>query len=91
MPPPVIGVFLGKACIVEASPPVFATLGTACPLMPMEAGQMYINFGFWDALEGAETKGGNEVAAVNRLLEKACMAHPWVKRATSVKRQRRMQ
>jgi len=46
--------------------------GTASPLMPMNAGKLYINFGFWDALEGPETKGGNEAGTVNRALEQLC-------------------
>lgn len=43
--------------------------GTASPLLPMEAGAMYINFGFWDSLEGPETKGGMAAGRINRALE----------------------
>lgn len=43
--------------------------GTACPLMPQKAGHLYMNFGFWDALEGKETKGGNSTGRINRALE----------------------
>lgn len=43
--------------------------------MPMNPGKLYINFGFWDALEGAETAGGNETAHINRELEKRCLKH----------------
>jgi len=46
--------------------------GTASPLMPMKPGHLYINFGFWDALQGAETTGGMSVGNVNRALEKLC-------------------
>jgi len=43
--------------------------GTGSPLMPMREGELYINFGFWDALEGAETKGGMAAGRINRELE----------------------
>jgi len=43
--------------------------GTGFPLMPMAKDALYINFGFWDALEGAETKGGIAAGRVNRALE----------------------
>lgn len=46
--------------------------GTASPLYPMRAGQLYINFGFWDALEGPETEGGNGAGHINRALETLC-------------------
>lgn len=39
------------------------------PLLPMKAGQLYINFGFWDALEGPETKGGMSEGRINKALE----------------------
>lgn len=48
--------------------------GTASPLMPMQAGQMYVNFGFWDALEGPETQGGMQAGRINRALEQLCGA-----------------
>mmetsp|Transcript_21580 Transcript_21580/g.59884 ORF Transcript_21580/g.59884 Transcript_21580/m.59884 type:complete len:91 (+) Transcript_21580:1-273(+) len=35
----------------------------------MEAGQLYINFGFWDSLTGPETKGGMQAGTINRALE----------------------
>lgn len=48
-------------------------MGTKAPLMPMKADALYINFGFWDALEHKiETKGGNDTGLVNRKLEDAC-------------------
>jgi FAD/FMN-containing dehydrogenase len=57
-------------------------IGTAAPLMPMEAGALYMNFGFWDACEGSwfrgtldETRGGNETALINKQLEKMCKVH----------------
>mmetsp|Transcript_142288 Transcript_142288/g.258505 ORF Transcript_142288/g.258505 Transcript_142288/m.258505 type:complete len:86 (+) Transcript_142288:1-258(+) len=34
---------------------------------------MYINFGFWDALEGAETKGGMSTGKINSALEALCL------------------
>jgi len=43
--------------------------GTSSPLMPMHAGELYINFGFWDALQGPETKGGMTTGTVNKALE----------------------
>lgn len=46
--------------------------GTKAPLMPQEPGKIYINFGFWDALEGKETKGGMEAGTINRALEQLC-------------------
>jgi len=46
--------------------------GTESPLMPMRGGQLYINFGFWDALEGPETKGGMKAGTINRALEQLC-------------------
>eukprot|EP00929_Paragymnodinium_shiwhaense_P103478 TRINITY_DN6700_c0_g1_i3.p1 TRINITY_DN6700_c0_g1~~TRINITY_DN6700_c0_g1_i3.p1 ORF type:complete len:290 (-),score=68.89 TRINITY_DN6700_c0_g1_i3:229-1098(-) len=46
--------------------------GTASPLMPQEPGKMYMNFGFWDALEGPETKGGMSKGTINRALEQLC-------------------
>eukprot|EP00928_Gymnodinium_smaydae_P078764 TRINITY_DN62847_c0_g1_i1.p1 TRINITY_DN62847_c0_g1~~TRINITY_DN62847_c0_g1_i1.p1 ORF type:complete len:534 (-),score=102.59 TRINITY_DN62847_c0_g1_i1:287-1888(-) len=46
--------------------------GTDFPLMPQEPGKLYINFGFWDALEGPETKGGMSTGRVNRALEQLC-------------------
>jgi len=46
--------------------------GTASPLMPMKADHLYMNFGFWDALTGAETAGGMAVGRVNRALEQLC-------------------
>merc|ERR1712194_739552 len=49
--------------------PVF---GTKAPLMPQKAGHLYMNFGFWDALKGPETKGGMEVGTVNKGLEALC-------------------
>jgi len=45
---------------------------TASPLYPMQPDQLYINFGFWDALEGPETKGGNGAGRINRALETLC-------------------
>lgn len=51
--------------------PVF---GTASPLMPMRPKHLYVNFGFWDALEGRETRGGNKTGNINRGLEAACRA-----------------
>jgi len=48
-------------------------VGTGSPLMPMKQGQLYINFGFWDALEGPETKGGNAAGKINKALENACI------------------
>lgn len=45
---------------------------SGCPLMPMDAGRLYVNFGFWDALEGPETKGGMAKGRINRELEKLC-------------------
>ena len=38
-------------------------------------GKLYINFGFWDAVEGEETIGGDEAGNVNRQLEAACTEH----------------
>jgi FAD/FMN-containing dehydrogenase len=49
--------------------------GTASPLMPMVPGKMYINFGFWDALEGPETKGGMSSGNVNKALEQLVMEY----------------
>lgn len=46
--------------------------GTASPLMPMSAGALYINFGFWDALEGPETVGGMAAGRINKELETLC-------------------
>lgn len=46
--------------------------GTASPLMPMDHDALYINFGFWDALEGPETKGGMATGRINRALETLC-------------------
>ncbi|CAD7948413.1 unnamed protein product [Amoebophrya sp. A25] len=47
--------------------------GTSSPLLPMAAGKLYVNFGFWDALEDSVvTKGGNASGKVNRALEAAC-------------------
>jgi len=46
--------------------------GTASSLMPMQADRLYMNFGFWDALEGPETQGGNTVGRINRALEALC-------------------
>lgn len=46
--------------------------GTGSPLMPMREGHLYINFGFWDALEGPETVGGLAAGRVNRALEDLC-------------------
>lgn len=43
--------------------------GTSSPLMPMNPDQLYINFGFWDALQGPETKGGMSVGSINKALE----------------------
>jgi len=40
--------------------------------MPMRAGHLYINFGFWDALEGPETKGGMRAGTINKALEQLC-------------------
>lgn len=45
---------------------------TASPLMPMNSGELYINFGFWDALEGPETQGGLSTGRINRALEELC-------------------
>jgi FAD/FMN-containing dehydrogenase len=42
------------------------------PLVPVEAGKLYINFGFWDALTGPETKGGMKAGRINRALEQMC-------------------
>jgi len=47
--------------------------GTASPLMPQRPGHLYINFGFWDALEGPETKGGMSAGRINRALEQLCV------------------
>jgi hypothetical protein len=44
-------------------------IGTASPLMPMDSSKLYINFGFWDAVEGPETEGGMSVGNINRALE----------------------
>jgi len=46
--------------------------GTASPLMPQEPGKLYMNFGFWDALEGPETKGGMKAGTINKALEQLC-------------------
>eukprot|EP00392_Amoebophrya_sp_AT5.2_P009475 g9503.t1 len=53
--------------------------GTKSPLMPMKEDHLYINFGFWDALEDTVNKGdkcttlgGNETGLVNRALEAIC-------------------
>jgi len=46
--------------------------GTASPLMPMDSSKLYMNFGFWDALEGPETKGGMKRGTINRALETLC-------------------
>jgi len=46
--------------------------GTASLLMPMHADRLYMNFGFWDALEGPETQGGNRVGRINGALEELC-------------------
>ena len=55
---------------------VCPVIGTGAPLMPMEKGALYMNFGFWDACEGLpDTKGGNETAHINRALEVACKKH----------------
>jgi FAD/FMN-containing dehydrogenase len=43
--------------------------GTSSPLMPMEPSKLYINFGFWDALEGPETVGGMVTGTINKALE----------------------
>jgi len=43
--------------------------GTGSPLMPMKEGELYINIGFWDALEGKETEGGMAAGRINRALE----------------------
>jgi FAD/FMN-containing dehydrogenase len=59
----------GESCVPIWLCPV---LGTKFPLMPQEEGKIYINFGFWDALEGPETKGGMDTGRVNRELEKLC-------------------
>lgn len=55
----------------EATVPIWLcpVIGTASPLMPMDSSKLYINFGFWDALEGPETKGGMAVGNINRALE----------------------
>jgi FAD/FMN-containing dehydrogenase len=42
---------------------------TEAPLLPMDKNQLYINFGFWDACVGKETKGGLEAGNINRNLE----------------------
>lgn len=47
--------------------------GTASPLMPMDSSKIYVNFGFWDALEGPETKGGMSCGKINRALEALCL------------------
>ncbi|CAK0872373.1 unnamed protein product [Prorocentrum cordatum] len=46
--------------------------GTAAPLMPQDTNKLYMNFGFWDALEGPETKGGMSKGTINRALENLC-------------------
>ncbi|CAD7961311.1 unnamed protein product [Amoebophrya sp. A120] len=54
--------------------------GTSAPLMPMDENKLYINFGFWDALEDTTTRpkercttlGGNQAGNVNRGLEAIC-------------------
>lgn len=46
--------------------------GTAFPLMPQDPNKLYINFGFWDALTGPETRGGMQTATINRALERLC-------------------
>merc|ERR1712137_179108 len=46
---------------------------TKAPFMPMKINSLYINFGFWDALQDQRfTKGGNSTGRVNRALEDAC-------------------
>lgn len=48
--------------------------GTQSPLMPMQPDVLYINFGFWDALTGPETKGGMRAGSINKALEQLCSA-----------------
>lgn len=55
---------------------VCPVVGTGAPLMPMTKGDLYMNFGFWDACEGLpDTLGGNETAHINRKLEAMCKLH----------------
>jgi len=46
--------------------------GTATTLFPQDPKQVYINIGFWDAIEDARTTGGDKAGVVNKALEQAC-------------------
>merc|ERR1711972_390054 len=66
---------LGKIKVGKPGKPVHPPIwlcpvkGTGSPLMPMREGELYINFGFWDALEGPATQGGMSTGRINRALE----------------------
>lgn len=43
--------------------------GTTATLFPQRPNELYINIGFWDAIEGPATTGGDKAGVVNRKLE----------------------
>lgn len=69
---------IGKIKLAKSGVPLSVPIwlcpvkGTASPLMPQRPGHLYMNFGFWDALEGPETKGGMATGRINRALEQLC-------------------
>jgi len=52
---------------------------TAAPLFPMEDSKLFINFGFWDALKGPETKGGLSTGRINSALEALTVKYGGIK------------
>merc|ERR1712224_604917 len=75
VPPARIGkIKLTKPGAQHPSVPIWLcpVIGTKFPLMPQEEGKLYVNFGFWDALQGPETKGGMSKGTINRALEQLC-------------------